>query len=61
MSGLKLWMMDKLEPWTEAQKLPRDALTKDKVMAKLADIRKKGYVEAGQVESLISFFDVEKG
>ena len=61
MSGLKLWMMDKLEPWTEAQKLPRDALNKDKVMAKLADIRKKGYVEAGQVESLISFFDVEKG
>ena len=61
MSGLKLWMMDKLEPWTEAQRPPRDALNKEKVMAKLADIRKKGYVEVGQVESLISFFDVAKG
>ena len=61
MSGLKLWMMNKLEPWTDAQRLPWDAKNKDKVMAKLADIRKKGYVEAGQVESLISFFDVDKG
>jgi len=60
MSGLKLWIMDKLKPWTEAQRLPHDMKNKDKVMAKLADIQKKGYVEAGQVESLISFFDVDK-
>ena len=61
MSGLKLWIMDKLEPWTQAQKLPKDAKNKEKVLEKLADIRRKGYVEAGKVESLISFFEVPKG
>ncbi len=54
-------MMNKLEPWTDAQRLPWDAKNKDRVMAKLADIQKNSYVEAGQVEPLISFFDLDKG
>ena len=61
MTGLKLWLWGKLEPWTQAQRLPKEAKDLDKVLEKLHDIRDKGYVETGEVTSLISFFEVLKG
>jgi hypothetical protein len=61
MSGLKLWMKGKLERWTKAQRLPRDARNLEKVMEKLKAVRDRGYIGPGEVESLTSFFDVKKG
>jgi hypothetical protein len=51
--GIQLWIAGRLRP--------RDPVKKSLVLKKLDKIRKRGYVEAGYVESLIVFFDVEKG
>jgi hypothetical protein len=59
--GLKLWLKGTLEPWTRAQKRTKNKENCEKVMAKLLDIQKKGYIEPGVIESLISYFDVPKG
>jgi hypothetical protein len=44
-----------------AQKGHRDPVKKTQVLRKLDNIWKRGYVEAGYMELLISFFDAEKG
>jgi hypothetical protein len=59
--GIKLWISGRLTPFKRAQKGNRDPVKKTQVLQKLDKIRKRGYVEAGYVESLISFLDVEKG
>jgi hypothetical protein len=59
--GIKLWISGRLKPYKRAQRGHRDPVKKSQVLRKLNKIRKRGYVEAGYVESLISFFDVEKG
>jgi hypothetical protein len=59
--GIELWISGRLKPWKRAQRGPRDPIKKSQVKRKLDKIRERGYVEAGYVESLISFFDVDKG
>jgi hypothetical protein len=59
--GIKPWISGELEPWRRAQRGHRDPTKTHQVKSKLDKIRKRGYVEAGYVESLISFSDVEKG
>ncbi len=59
--GIKPWISGRLESWRRAQRGHRDPNKMKQVKEKLDKIRQRGYVEAGRVESLISFFDVEKG
>ena len=59
--GIKLWLKSHLKPYTKAQASPRDQLTAEQILQKLSDVRAKGYVEAGVVKSLITFFHVDKG
>jgi hypothetical protein len=59
--GIKLWISGRLTPFKRAQKGHRDPVKKTQVLRKLDNIRKRGYVEAGYMELLISFFDAEKG
>jgi hypothetical protein len=59
--GIKLWMTGRLKTWQRPQRGGEDEPTLEKVLKKLDKIRERGYVEAGYVESLISFFSVTKG
>jgi len=54
--GIKLWLKSHLKPYTKAQASPRDQLTAEQILLKLSDVQAKGYVEAGVVKSLITFF-----
>jgi hypothetical protein len=53
-----LWEIDTLQARSERH---QDPVKKTQVLRKLDKMRTRGYVEAGYVELLISFFDVEKG
>ncbi len=59
--GLNLWVRGIIEPWKRAQKKSKYPGAAVKVVAKLMDIRKKGYIGPGAIESLIAYFDVPKG
>jgi hypothetical protein len=59
--GIPPWISGQPAPWGRAQRGHRDPEKTRQVKKKLDKIRKRGYVEAGYVESLISFFVVEKG
>jgi hypothetical protein len=54
-----LWEIDTLQ--ARSERTPRPCQEDAGASQKLDKIWKRGYVEAGYVESLISFFDVEKG
>jgi hypothetical protein len=47
--------------YRQAQRDISDAAIKAKVIEKLTKVRKRGYISPGMVESLTSFFEVEKG
>jgi hypothetical protein len=54
-------MKDRMDPWLQAQRLPRDHKDIPKVIEKLCDARDKGYIDLGLVQSMILFFEVPKG
>lgn len=59
--GIKLWLTEHLKPFRKAQSIAKEKDVVDKIKKKLADVRAKGYVEPGWVESLTAFFAVPKG
>ena len=59
--GIRLWMTEHLTPYTKAQAKPLTMDEWEKVRLKLMNIRERGYVQPGVVDSLTSFFAVPKG
>lgn len=61
LEGVPAWFESSVDKWTRRQRKPKDIHTAQLMSDKLTIIRSKGYVEAGQIYSLMSFFEVPKG
>jgi hypothetical protein len=59
--GLKVYFQHKPPRHRKAQRDVSDKAVKAQIIAKLAKVRKKGYIAPGLVESLTAFFGVPKG
>jgi hypothetical protein len=59
--GLKIWFSGEKPQWTRAQRVEKDEKVKQKVIKKIAKVRKRQYISPGYVRSLTDFFSVPKG
>jgi hypothetical protein len=55
-----VYVQGKLPRYWRHQPKPKNELKADQVTSKLAKVRKRGYIEAGRVESLTGYFEVPK-
>ena len=61
LSGVPVWFELPVTNWKRRQREPKNEEVLRLMREKLDVIRKKGYVEKGTINSLMSFFDVPKG
>ena len=59
--GVHLWYNGPQLRWIQKQKSPGSKELVGIIHKKLENIREKGYVEGGQIDSLMSYFNVPKG
>jgi hypothetical protein len=59
--GLEVHFQSTPPKYGRAQRDIKDEEVKAKVMAKLTKVREQGYISPGMAESLMAFFEVEKG
>ena len=52
---------NKLPAYSKPQRLSKDKVTRERVIAKVNGVRSRGYINTGGVKSTTSFFDVPKG
>ena len=52
---------NKLPVYSKPQQLSKDKVTRERVKAKVNEVRSRGYINMGGVKSTASFFDVPKG
>jgi hypothetical protein len=60
-SGLPVWFKEAPKAWLRPQAKIRTQVEHDLIKRKIAKVRNRGYVESGEIDSLISFFAVPKG
>jgi hypothetical protein len=59
--GLEVWFSGEKPSWKRLQRVEKNAETKKKVVEKISTVRKRKYIDAGDVASLTDFFSVPKG
>ena len=59
--GVPVWFRSTVKKWTCKQKGSSNIRTNELIREKLTNIRTKGYVESGNIFSLMSYFNVPKG
>jgi hypothetical protein len=59
--GVTTWFSAQVKRWTLRQRRPKTPEILNLMREKIDVIRLKAYVEAGKIDSLMSFFDVPKG
>jgi hypothetical protein len=59
--GLDIWFSGEKPRWRRAQRVEKDRDTLEKVVKKIAKVRKRKYIAPGHVWSLTDFFCVPKG
>ena len=59
--GTKLFRSGPWPRYLKAQKMPRDEAVSDRIKGKINKVRDRGYISAGPVLSLTSYFHVPKG
>jgi hypothetical protein len=59
--GLEIWFAGEKPQWRRPQRAATNEETRQKVIAKIAKVRKRKYISTGHVWSLTDFFSVTKG
>ena len=59
--GLPVWWHEAPKQWRRPQEAPKNKSERDAIAKKIEKVRDRGYVCAGEVHSLTSFFAVPKG